>query len=81
VRVGTVSQGQSLVTHARGGPVLLLGIEAGVLLSEVVRDGGIVARRLLKRLQGEALSGGLGDRAVRLELGDDGVVVGRGADD
>ena len=81
VRVGTVSQRQALVSDTGSGLALGRGVQARVLLTEVVADGLVVRRSLLERLQGESSSGLLGDGALGLELGDDRVVVGRRADD
>jgi hypothetical protein len=81
VGVGSVSQWQSLVSDTGSSLVLLGSVEGGVLLPEVVTDGLVVGRSLLKSLESESSPGRLRNGPFGLDLGDDGVVVGRRADD
>ena len=81
MRVGTVPQRQSLVRDTSGSFALLGSVEGRVLFPEVIADGLVVRRGLLKRLQSESASSRLRHGALGLDFRDDGVVVGRGADD
>lgn len=79
--VGTVAEGEALVSDTSGSLELGLRVDRSVLLAEVVGDGTVVGGGLLEGLEGKATAGSGGDLALSLDLLDDGVVVIGRADD
>lgn len=81
MRVGTVAEGEALVSDTGGGAEVSLRVNRSVLLAEVVRDSAVVSSGLLESLERKAAAGGGRDLALSLNLLDDGVVVVRRAND
>lgn len=75
VRVGTVSERQSLVANTGSGNQVLFGIGRRVHLSEVVCDRLVVGLGAFERLQCQSSLGRVGDGLVLLPFAQDDVVV------
>lgn len=81
MRVGAVTEGETLVADAGSGLELRLGVNRRVLLAEVVGDGTVVGGGLLEGLESKTTASGSGNLALSLDLLDNGVVVVGRADD
>lgn len=79
MRVGSVPQLHPLDSNAALS--VSLSSQRRVLLPEVVSDRSIVLGGHLERLEGQSSLGLLGNLAVGLPLGENGLVVGRGRED
>lgn len=79
--VGTVAEGNALVTNAGSGLEAGLRVGRRVHLAEVVGDGLVVGLGGLEGLEGKSAAGLSRDLALSLPLGNDGIVVRGRADD